>query len=160
MPTLNEFIERGWAFYQGETVPKSEVAAQVASATVTMRDALTASQAEVEKLQGDVAALNAERISLKANLAQASAEVEELKKLAESLPAKASAQAATILAAAGVQAVDATDATPSADAGAQTFKAVVEGYVKAGQTKTQAVRSAIKSHPALYAAYRVVGGPL
>lgn len=159
MPTLNEFIERGTAFFNGELIPKASVAREIEASTATLKASLDASLAAEANLRSELQARVAEVEGLKAHVAAATSEIEALKQASATVPQQASAQAATILASAGVPAVEAAT-TPSNVVKMNTFREVVGVNISAGMTKANAIRAAIKSHPDLYQAYRATGGQL
>lgn len=159
MATLNEFIERGTAFFNGDVVTKAAAARELELATASLKQSLEASQTAEASLRDELQARVSELEALKASLASATSEIEALKAAAATVPQQASAQAATILASAGVSAVEPAT-TPSNVVKMNTFREVVGVNVSAGMTKANAIRAAIRSHPDLYQAYRATGGQL
>lgn len=160
MPTLNEFIEQGMAFFSGNTIKKEEATKQTAAAVAEVTKDLTAAQALASEANSKLQAVVQELAATKSELAATSAELEKAKAAVANLPSQASAQAATILSVAGVSAVPANVSTTQTSAAGGTFVEVVKANMAAGMKKPDAVASAIRSNPELYAEYRATGGPL
>lgn len=122
-----------------------KAADQLQSDLTTARQTIGTLTKELEAAKADATTARAE-----ATKAKADAESEKAT-IAAQVKTAAAAQAINIVSQVGVPA---TTATVSTGAAAPDFKALVEGQIKSGKSKTEAIAFCVKNHPDAYKAWR------